>query len=80
MSQISKHGATLVRQNVERPLRVVWEEIEKAGLSEKCKDAYSHIFKFLDEIDDTWDKDVSGTSIPDPEVRINGKPYSPVGE
>ncbi len=77
MSQISKPGAKLVRDNVERPLRGMWEHIEVAGLSDKCKDAYSHIFKFLDEVD-RWD-DATATTI-DPKVVVNGKPYSPVGE
>ena len=77
MSQISKQGATLVRENVERPLRVMWEHIESKGLSEKCKDAYAHIFKFLDDVD-SWDNNVTGT--PEPKVTINGKPYTPVGE
>ena len=58
MSQISKQGAAIVRQNVERPLRVMWEHIESEGLSEKCKDAYYHIFKFLDEVD-TWENIVT---------------------
>ena len=75
--QISKQGASLVRQNVERPLRVMWEVIEANGLTEKCKDAYSHVFKFLDEIDD-WDNNVSGTAEPD--VRVNGRKYTEVGK
>ena len=77
MSQISKQGADAVRKNVERPLRVMWEHIESEGLSEKCNDAYSHIFKFLDEVDG-WDNNVTGT--PEPKVVINGKDYSPVGD
>ena len=77
MSQISKQGAATVRKNVENPLRVMWEHIESKGLSEECKDAYAHIFKFLDEVDG-WDNNVTGT--PEPKVVINGKPYSPAGE
>ena len=77
MSQISKPGAKLVRDNVERPLRVMWETIESEGLADKCKDAYAHIFKFLDEVDG-WDNNVTGTS--EPKVVINGKDYTPRGE
>ena len=77
MSQISKQGATQVRQNVERPLRVMWEQIEAAGITEACKDAYAHIFKFLDDVDG-WDNNITGT--PEPKVTINGKPYTPAGE
>ena len=77
MSQISKQGATLVRENVERPLRVMWEAIESAGIQDKCKDAYSHIFKFLDEIDG-WDTNVSGTA--EPNIVVNGKKYTEVGK
>ena len=77
MSQISKQGAVAVRQNIERPLRVMWEQIESEGLTDKCKDAYSHIFKFLDEVDG-WDTNVGGT--PEPKVVINGKEFTPRGE
>ena len=77
MSQISKQGAAAVRQNVEKPLRVMWEHIENKGLSEKCKDAYSHIFKFLDEVD-TWEN--SETTNLDPKVVVNGKEFTPRGE
>ena len=76
MSQISKQGAVTVRQNVEKPLRVMWEAIESAGLQNKCKDAYAHIFKFLDEVD-SWDNNVTGT--PEPDVRVNGKKYIEIG-
>ena len=77
MSQISKRGATLVRQNIERPLRVMWETIESVGLEDKCKDAYSHIFKFLDEVDG-WDNNVSGTA--EPKIVVNGKHYTEAGK
>ena len=77
MSQISKEGATLVRQNVERPLRVMWEAIESAGISEQCKDAYAHVFKFLDEVDG-WDTNVSGTA--EPKIVVNGKNYTEAGK
>jgi hypothetical protein len=77
MSQISKQGAALVRQNVERPLRVMWEIIESKGLSEKCKDAYSHVFKFLDEVDG-WDNNVSGAA--EPNIMVNGKKYTKAGK
>tara|TARA_Y100001963_G_scaffold119247_1_gene166300 strand:- start:650 stop:883 length:234 start_codon:yes stop_codon:yes gene_type:complete len=77
MSQISKQGATLVRQNVERPLRVMWEIIEANNLTDKCSDAYGHIFKFLDEVDG-WDNNVSGTA--EPNITVNGKKYTEVGK
>ena len=77
MSQISKQGAAAVRQNVERPLRVLWEHIEHAGLQEKCKDAYAHVFKFLDEVDG-WDTNINGTL--EPKVVVNGKEFTPRGE
>ena len=77
MSQISKQGATMVRENVERPLRVMWEIIEANSLGDKCKDAYAHIFKFLDEVDG-WDTNVSGTS--EPRVVVNGKNYTEAGK
>ena len=77
MSQISKQGAILVRENVERPLRVMWETIEEAGLTEECKDAYGHVFKFLEEVDG-WDNNVSGTA--EPNITVNGKKYTEVGK
>ena len=77
MSQISKRGATLVRENVERPLRVMWEHIEAAGLANKCKEGYSHIFKFLDEIDG-WDSNM--TESVEPDIRVNGKKYTEAGK
>ena len=77
MSQISKQGATLVRQNVERPLRAMWEVIEKEGLTEKCKEAYAFIFKFLEEVDG-WDNNV--TAAPEPKVVVNGKNYTEAGK
>jgi len=77
MSQISKQGAVEVRNNVERPLRAIWSEIEKAGLGSKCKDAYSHIFKFLDDVD-AWDTNIGGT--PEPKIVVNGKEFTPRGK
>jgi len=79
MSKISKEGAVSVRNNVERPLKVIWEDIERAGIAEKCKDAYAHIFKFLNEVDG-WEKAEVGNPALDPKVVVNGKEFTPRGE
>ena len=78
MSKISKRGATLVRENVERPLRAMWESIEKAGIQKECQDAYSYIFKFLNEIDNEWDTSESG--VVEPNIVVNGKKYTEAGK
>ena len=78
MSQISKQGADAVRKNVERPLRSIWPELENAGLSEKkeIKDAFNHIFRFLEEVD-RWDNNTAVA--PAPRIQVNGKDYTPTG-
>ena len=79
MSQISKQGAVMVRQNIEKPLRAMWDEIEKTGLdkNKNVQDAYNFIFRFLEEVDG-WDNNVSGTA--DPKIVVNGKNYTEAGK
>ena len=51
MSKISKEGKEALQKNVTNPLNVMWEKIQKAGISDQCQPEYEFIFKFLSELD-----------------------------
>ena len=47
----------------------IWEKIESKGLANDCAEAYNHIWKFLDEVDNSWS--LPG-EVAEPKVVING--------
>tara|TARA_Y100000593_G_scaffold87210_1_gene167313 strand:+ start:2374 stop:2613 length:240 start_codon:yes stop_codon:yes gene_type:complete len=77
MSKINRDGLQDLQKNIKGPLESMYNKAQKGGSLTwaDMKDAYDHMYRFLEDIESKWD--VQETMTQDPTVIINNKVFEP---
>jgi uncharacterized protein YutE (UPF0331/DUF86 family) len=73
MAMIDEQGIREISEKLRNPLESIYTKLDKQGLFSQVSEEFDFIYKFLDEIENSWDK----SEREDATVIVNGKVYKP---
>ena len=73
MATIDQEGVQLISEKIKNPLESIYTKLDKLGVFNNVSEEFDFIYKFLDEIENEWQRSVQE----DPTIMVNGKAYKP---
>ena len=77
MARIDNDGVAELNEKIKNPLVSIYNKLEAMGEFDTFADEFDFMYRFLDDVENNWNRVEDGTS--KPTVVVNGQEYKPQG-
>ena len=71
MARIDTNGIAELNEKIKNPLESIYDKLEAKGIFNEVADEFDFIYRFLENVENNWDRVEDGTS--KPTVVVNGQ-------